>query len=114
MTEIHKVELPYCYSCNACGWHGSSFRATCPACSSLQIAKRATVGSGKIVDIVPILFPPENLKTLGQYASVLVKFEENFQMFGIISENFDQVAIGDRVKVSEYNESTKELFFGID
>jgi uncharacterized OB-fold protein len=114
MTQTHKVELPYCYSCSACDWHGSSFRATCPACRGTRIAKRTTAGGGSIVDIVPVLFPPENLKKLGQYASVLVKFDENFQMFGIIPEKFDRVAIGDRVRVSKYDETTKELFFNID
>ena len=113
MAENPKVELPYCYSCSVCDWHGSSFRATCPACSSNEIVKKATVGTAKIVDIVPVRFPPENLKNLGQYASVLVKFDENFQMFGIISDAYDQIAIGDRVKVSKYNETTKELFFSI-
>lgn len=106
--------MPYCYSCSDCDWHGSSFRATCPACRSTSIVKRATAGGGSIVDIVPVLFPPENLKKLGHYASVLVKFDENFQMFGIISEKYDRAVIGDRVKVSKYDEATKELFFAIE
>ena len=114
MAESPKVELPFCYSCSACEWHGSSFRATCPACGNNKIIRKATGGTGKIVDFVPVLFPPENLKNLGEYASVLVQFDENFQMFGIISEAHDQIAIGDRVKVSKYNGTTKELFFSIN
>jgi len=113
MDETHQVDLPYCYSCSVCDWHGSSFRASCPACQSTRITKTVTAGSGSIVDIVPVRFAPENLKNLGQYASVLVKFDESFQMFGIISENFDRAAIGDRVKVARYNATTKELFFNI-
>ena len=114
MTETDIIELPHFFSCNGCDWHGSSFRVTCPACGATEIEKIYASGSGIIADFVPVSFPPQNLNNLGKYASVLVKFDENFQMFGIISEKTDEIAIGDRVRVAKYNQATKELFFRMD
>ena len=66
---------------------------------------------GEIVDFVPVAYPPENLKNLGSYVSVLVKLENGIQVFGIVLEDPDHVQIGTPVSVSNFNDQTKELFF---
>ena len=114
MTEMDTIEMPHCFSCKSCDWHGSSFRASCPACGAADIDKMHTAGSGIIADFVAVSFPPQNLQSLGKYVSVLVKFDESFQMFGIISGKTDEIAAGDRVKVAKYNQDTRELFFEVD
>jgi uncharacterized OB-fold protein len=69
------------------------------------------VKRGEIVDFVPVAYPPENLKQLGSYVSVLVKLDNGCQIFGIVLENPDLVKIGTPVAVSNFNQQTKELFF---
>ena len=66
---------------------------------------------GEVVDFVPVAYPPENLKHLGAYVSVLVKFENGCQLFGIVLENPNNVKIGTPVVVSSFNPQTKELCF---
>jgi len=114
MTEMDKIEMPHCFSCKSCDWRGSSYRASCPDCGAAEIEKIHTGGSGIIADFVPVSFPPQNLQSLGKYVSVLVKFDENFQMFGIISDKTDEIAAGKRVRVAKYNQDTRELFFEVD
>ena len=70
-----------------------------------------SVEKGEVVDFVPVAYPPENLKHLDSYVSVLVKLDNGCQIFGIVLENPDQVKIGISVRVSNFNHQTKELFF---
>lgn len=111
MSDTANSEFPCCVSCNSCGWSGSSFRVTCPACGGTGVVNIESAGMAEIVDFVPVLYPPENLKDLGRYVSVLVKFQEGFQMFGIMMTDPELISIGTQVEVSSFEKETRKLFF---
>ena len=75
------------------------------------MALKEGVTSGEVVDFVPIAYPPENLKQLGSYVSVLVKLDNGCQIFGIVAEDPKSIKIGTSVLVSSFNDQTRELFF---
>ncbi|MCF8079157.1 MAG: hypothetical protein K9K88_07740 [Desulfobacterales bacterium] len=62
------------------------------------------------MDLVPVLFPPKNLKNIGAYTSVLVRFEEGFKRFGIFAGAPEKLSIGDPVRIESFNGDTQELF----
>jgi uncharacterized OB-fold protein len=111
MAESKKRKLPQCFGCNNCGYRSSSYKAICPACGGTEMEVLEAAGRGKIEDFVSVLYPPENLKDLGQYVSVLVKLDNGCRIFGIILEDSDNIAIGTSVVVSSFNVGNKELFF---
>ena len=110
MSELGKV-LPPCFTCNHCGYRSGTLKAVCPECGSEGMAVQEGGKRGEVVDFVPVAYPPENLKHLGSYVSVLVKLNSGCQIFGIVLENPDLVKIGTPVAVSNFNPQTKELFF---
>ena len=75
------------------------------------MALKEGVRNGEVVDFVPIAYPPENLKQLGEYVSVLVKLDNGCQIFGIVLEGQNSIKIGTPVAISSFNQETKELFF---
>ncbi len=75
------------------------------------MVKQSGTERGEVVDFVPVAYPPENLKHLGAYVSVLVKLDNGCRIFGIVMEKPDLVKIGTAVAVSSFNPQTKELFF---
>jgi len=111
MNRNNETQLPRCFSCSQCGLQASSFRATCPGCGSTGIVEYEAPKTGRIVDFVPIFFPPENLVDLGQYVSVLVKLDNGCQLFGIVHEEQKNIAIGSSVEISSYDRESKKLFF---
>ncbi len=111
MNEFQKPQLPRCFGCNNCGYRSGTFKAVCPKCGSAGMAVQEGTDRGKVVDFVPVSYPPENLKHLGQYISVLVRLDNGCQIFGIVLEVPNQVKIGTSVLVSSFNDQTKELFF---
>jgi uncharacterized OB-fold protein len=110
MGEFERL-LPPCFSCNHCGYRSGVLKAVCPQCGSEGMVVLESVEKGEVVDFVPVAYPPENLKHLGSYVSVLVKLDNGCQIFGIVLENPDQVTIGIPVSVSNFNRQTKELIF---
>lgn len=109
MTEMERKHFPSYVSCNACEWSSSAFRVSCPVCGSVDLQERETSGHGKIVDFVPVLYPPDDLKDLGQYVSVFVEFDEGFRMFGISLVNPEELSIGDSVVVSSFDAASHRL-----
>ncbi len=109
MAEIQTENLPKYISCSNCGWRGSTFRATCPKCGDSDLVEAECLGVGKIIDFVPVLYPPENLKDLGQYVSVLVEFDEGFRMFGISLADPGDLCIGKSVVVNSFDKETMRL-----
>ena len=105
-----KSDCPKYIGCNQCAWRGAAFRASCPACGSTDLVQAECSGQGNIVDFVPMFYPPENLKDLGQYVSVLVRFKEGFEMFGITFAKAEDLAIGDAVTVSKFDKDSMRLF----
>ena len=110
MSEFEKL-LPPCFTCNHCGYRSGILKAVCPQCGSEGLVVQEGGKRGEVVDFVPVAYPPENLKHLGSYVSVLVKLDNGCQIFGIVLENPDLVKIGTPVTVSSFNHQTKELFF---
>jgi len=111
MAKEEKLELPQYFSCNHCGFTSGAYKAACPKCGREGMVSKEGGIMGEVVDFVPIAYPPENLKQLGEYVSVLVKLDKGCQIFGIISENRDRITIGTPVTISSFNQETKELFF---
>jgi uncharacterized OB-fold protein len=111
MVEFDKLQLPECFSCNKCGYRSGALKAVCPECGSEGMVMQGGIEKGEVVDFVPVAYPPENLKHLGEYVSVLVKLDNGCQLFGIVLENPDQVKIGIPVSIANFNPQTKELFF---
>ena len=68
--------------------------------------------AGEVMDFVPVLYPPENLKDLGQYVSLFVKLDDGGRMFGVFEGDPAAVGIGTRV-VGRTDEERKVPFFQI-
>ena len=112
MTQNHS-DLPQGYGCNLCGYRSSTFKAVCPQCGSKAIVVLEGAKGGKVVEFVPVFSPPENLKNIGQYVSVLVQLDNGCQMFGIVLDDPKKIQAGTPVVVSSFNKETKELYFKI-
>ena len=106
-------ELPLCFVCNHCGYRSGILKVVCPRCGREGMIAQEGVEKGEIVDLVPVGYPPENLKHLGSYVSVLVKLDNGCQIFGIVLDQPSHIKIGSPVTISSFNPLTKELFFKI-
>jgi len=113
MVESERLQLPQWFNCGYCGFRSGTFKAVCPKCGREGMALKEGVTRGEVVDFVPIAYPPENLKQLGEYVSVLVKLDNGCQIFGVVLENQKSIKIGTPVAISSFNQETKELFFEI-
>jgi len=113
MTEGQQ-KLPACYRCEKCGYHTAGYKPLCPQCGHAEMSQGEKTSTGKILDFVPVLYPPENLKDLGNYISLLVKLDNGCKMFGILMEDPERVNVGQKVIISKFNENTHELFFRIN
>jgi uncharacterized OB-fold protein len=91
----------------------SIFKAVCPKCGTPEMSVLEETKAGTIIDFVLVSFPPENLKDMGEYTSVLVRLANGCQTFGIISNDPKDIKMGASVVVSSYNEETKALFFEV-
>ena len=111
MGNSEKLHVPPCFSCTHCGFRSGTFKAVCPKCGKEGMVAEEGVQQGAVVDFVPIAYPPDNLKHLGEYVSVLVKLDNECRIFGIVLENQKSVQIGTPVAISSYNQETKEVFF---
>ncbi len=109
----HTTDLPKGYGCNLCGYRSSTFKAVCPQCGNKEIVVLEGAKGGKVIEFVPVYFPPENLKNIGQYVSVLVQLDNGVKMFGIILDDPQKIRVGTPVVVSSFNKETKELYFNI-
>ena len=111
MVESERLQLPRWFNCGYCGFRSGAVRAVCPKCGREGLVLKEGVQNGAVVDFVPIAYPPDNLKHLGEYVSVLVKLDSGCQIFGIVLENQKSIKIGTPVAISSFNQETKELFF---
>ena len=68
---------------------------------------------GEILDFVPVLYPPENLRDLVRYVSVLVRLDNGCRVFGVFLGDPAQIQIGTPVVVSRMDEEKKVPFFDI-
>ena len=107
----NQQKLPVCYRCEKCSYHIARHIPVCPRCGNMKMTPVEKTPTGKILDFVPTLYPPENLKDLGSYISVLVKLDNGCNVFGIMMDDPDRVKVGQDVTISKFNENTQELFF---
>ncbi|OGK78324.1 MAG: hypothetical protein A2X52_22105 [Candidatus Rokubacteria bacterium GWC2_70_16] len=68
---------------------------------------------GHVVDFVPVLFPPENLKGLGRYVSVLVKLDTGCQAFGVFRGDPERLRVGTRMVVAHVDAEPDVPFFDV-
>ncbi|MBI2528953.1 MAG: hypothetical protein HYY95_10085 [Candidatus Rokubacteria bacterium] len=76
------------------------------------MAPEAATG-GHVVDFVPVLYPPENLKGLGRYVSVLVRLDNGCQVFGVFRGDPERIRVGTPVVVSQGDAAEKVPFFDV-
>ena len=67
--------------------------------------------TGELLDFVPVFHPPENLKLLGPYVSVLVRLENGCRTFGIFLGSPAALRIGDALVASSQQDDTPRPFF---
>lgn len=106
-----RQQLPSCCRCEKCGFTTVGSNPLCPRCGHGRMTRIETTPEGKILDFVPVIYPPENLKELGNYTSVLVKLENGCNVFGIMLEDSGRLEAGQGVIVSKYDPDRRELFF---
>ncbi len=66
---------------------------------------------GTVLDLVRIAYPPENLKHLGAYTSVLVALEGGGRVFGIVDGDAARVSAGQQVIATGAREGGCGPFF---
>ena len=104
-------QVPGCFGCNTCGYQSTLFKAICPACGAAEMVELERASRGKVLEFVPVFFPPENLKDLRQYVSVFVKLDNGCQTFGIFLGDPDKIKVGTPVVLSSFDKDSKALFF---
>ncbi len=110
MSESQQ-NLPDCFSCGNCSYRTAGYKPLCPQCGQAKMVPMEATATGRIVDFVPVLYPPENLKHLGPYTSVLVRLDNGCNMFGIVRESPARIEIGQSVVISKFDAVSRELFF---
>jgi len=111
MNEKCNPQCSCCFKCEKCFWHGASYRQICPVCGSQNIVEACVAGKGEVVDFVPVSFPPESLKDIGPYVTVLVNLDEQCMIFGIFSGNPQNLRIGSRVFIRDFHPESRRLYF---
>jgi uncharacterized OB-fold protein len=111
MDEKENVGVIRCFRCDQCRHVSGSPKLFCPQCGHPGTMVEEKVQKGVILDFVLVAYPPENLKHVGSYVSVLVKLDNGCSLFGIVSEEPNRVEVGKVVIPSQFNFQTKEFFF---
>lgn len=111
MDEKERVGVIRCFRCESCGHLSVAPKLFCPHCGRPGTMVDEKAEKGVIVDFVPVGYPPDNLKQLGSYVSVLVKLDNGCSLFGIVLEEPNRVEVGKVVIPSELNSQTKAFFF---
>lgn len=111
MGESENVGVIHCFRCDPCGYLSSTSKLLCPQCGRPGTIVEEKVERGVVLDFVPVAYPPENLKHLGSYVSVLVKLDNGCSLFGIVLEEPNRIEVGKVVVPSRFNFQTKEFFF---
>ncbi len=102
-----------CFRCGACGYRSTVVKAVCPRCGGTGGMAADSAARGRILDFVPVLFPPENLKELGRYVSVLVELDNGCHAFGVFRGDPAGLAVGAGVVVAQADEEKKIPFFDV-
>jgi uncharacterized OB-fold protein len=105
------TETPGGFGCKACGYQTILVKAVCPVCGSAEMTGLEGARTGNVLEFVPVLFPPENLKTLGTYVSLLVALDNGCRTFGIFLGDPKDIDVGTRVVLSRLDQDSKALFF---
>jgi uncharacterized OB-fold protein len=99
------------YRCGGCGYRSTVLKALCPQCGAAGPMTTDRAAAGRILDFVPVLFPPENLKDLGRYVSVLVELDNGCRAFGVFRGDPTALAVGAPVTVGSVDAERGIPFF---
>lgn len=111
MTPQSSGPLLDCFGCRRCSYKSRMFKAICPRCGSAEILPLEPASSGELLDFVPVLYPPENLKHLGQYVSILVELHNGCHTFGIFLGDPATLRIGSTLVASSHGDDTSVPLF---
>lgn len=113
MARALDQQLSYCFRCRTCAYTSAVVKAVCPTCGNTgTMAPESAIG-GHVVDFVPVLYPPENLKGLGRYVSVLVRLDTGCQAFGVFRGDPERLQVGTPMVVSHVDAEPKVPFFDV-
>lgn len=104
-------ELIACYVCGDCGCRCAGARPLCPQCGHAVMSRMDDTPTGSVLDFVPVVYPPDNLKSLGRYVSVLVRLDNGCNVFGIMLEGQADVEVGQHVTAVKCGENGQGPFF---
>lgn len=90
-------ELIACYACERCSHRSAGYSPLCRRCGHGTLKRVEATPGGTVLDFVPVRYPPDNLRSLGAYVSVLVRLDDGCELFGIVRGDPGPVAIGRRV-----------------
>ena len=113
MAQTPEQPFPSSFRCRSCDYTSAVAKAVCPRCGSGAGMSPERVAGGHVVDFVPVLFPPENLKGLGRYVSVLVKLDTGCQAFGVFRGDPERLRVGTRMVVAHVDAEPDVPFFDV-
>lgn len=113
MTQTPAPAFPSAFRCGACHQTSAVARVVCPRCGSGEAMAPERVTGGRVVDFVPVLFPPENLKGLGRYVSVLVRLDNGCQAFGVFRGDPERLQVGTRMVVAPGDAEPRVLYLDV-
>jgi len=113
MAQTADQPVPSSFRCRTCDYTSAVAKAVCPRCGSGGGMSPEPAAGGHVVDFVPVLFPPENLKGLGRYVSVLVKLDTGCQAFGVFRGDPERLRVGTRMVVAHVDAEPDVPFFDV-
>ena len=113
MAQTPEQPFPCSFRCRSCDYTSAVAKAVCPRCGSGGGMSPEPLTGGHVVDFVPVLFPPENLKGLGRYVSVLVKLDTGCQAFGVFRGDPERIRVGTRMVVAHVDAEPRVPFFDV-
>ena len=113
MAQTSEQPFPCSFRCRSCDYTSAVAKAVCPRCGSGGGMSPEPLTGGHVVDFVPVLFPPENLKGLGRYVSVLVKLDTGCQAFGVFRGDPERIQVGTPMVVAQVDAEQHVPFFDV-
>lgn len=113
MAQALEPAGPMSARCRICDYTSAVAKAVCPRCGRAGGMSPEPVTGGHVVDFVAVLFPPENLKSLGPYVSVLVRLDSGCQAFGVFRGDPERLGVGTRMVVAQGDGAQGVPFFDV-
>lgn len=110
MASTPALAFPSCFRCAGCDYRTTLLKAVCPRCGATAGMVPEPATRGRVLDFVPVQYPPENLKDLGAYVSVLVELDGGCRAFGVFRGDLAGFSVGCAVAVTAVDEARKIPF----